>query len=175
MNIYLVLAIGLIFYFIIPFIVIVFVRNKRVSNGIMLILFILFLAVLFVGIYFRVDFVDNKVYAIPNFSGEWFNKTISFSFKNISKFDIVINLVMLIPVGIVCRYLTNRKNTLKRVLILLCVAFISGVLTELGQFILPIPRGVQLSDSLFNMASVLIGGCVGSVYYAVKNIIFKRR
>lgn len=175
MNIYLVLAVGLICYFIVPFIIIMFVKNKRVSNALMFTLLAVFLVVLFVGIYFRVSFVGNKVYAVPNFSGEWFNKTINVSFKNIPKFDLVINLIMLIPIGIVCRYATNKKPLWKRILILVVVAVVSGVLTELGQFILPIPRGVQLSDSVLNMISVLIGGCVASLYYVFKNLVFKNR
>ncbi len=65
MSVHLVLAIGLIFYFIIPFLIIVFVKNQRVSKLLMSILFVAFLAILFVGIYFKVSFVDNKVYAVP--------------------------------------------------------------------------------------------------------------
>ena len=173
MNVYLVLAVGLLFYFVVPFLVIVFVKNSKLSNFFITILFVIFLGILFVGIYFKVSFVGNKVYAVPNFSGEWFNKTINFSFKNIPKFDLVINIIMLIPIGIVCRYLTKKKKLWARILILLVVAIISGICTELGQFILPIPRGVQLSDSLLNMGSVLIGGIVGSVYFAIRNKIHK--
>ena len=175
MNVYLVLALGLVCYFLVPFVIIMFVKNRRVSNVLMVTLFILFLVVLFVGIYFRVSFEGNKVFAKPIFTGEWFNKEINLSFKNIPKFDFVINLIMLIPVGIVCRYLTHRKKVCARIFILIVVAFISGILTELGQFILPIPRGVQLSDSILNMISVLIGGCVASFYYLIKKLVFKNR
>jgi VanZ family protein len=170
-----VLAVGLIFYFIVPFLIIMFINNKKVSNILMCILFAMFLVILFVGIYFKVSFVGNKVYAVPDFSGEWFNKTINLSFSSIPKFDFVINIIMLIPIGIVCRYLTRNKKIWARILILLCVAFISGILTELGQFILPIPRGVQLSDSVLNMISVVIGSVVASVYYLIKKVVFKGR
>jgi len=173
MNVYLVLALGLIFYFVVPFIIIVFVKNRTISRVLMFVLFIAFLVVLFIGIYFKVSFVGNKVYAVPDFSGKWFNKTINLSFKNIPKFDLIINIIMLIPIGIVCRYLTHRNTAWKRILILLLVAFISGILTELGQFIMPIPRGVQLSDSLLNMLSVLIGGVVASCYFFIRSKINK--
>lgn len=175
MNIHLVLAVGLVFYFVVPFIIIMFIKNRKVSNILMSVLFAVFLVILFVGIYFKVSFVGNKVYAVPDFSGEWFNKTINLSFKNIPKFDFVINIIMLIPIGIVCRYLSQKKSALKRVLILIIVAVISGVLTELGQFILPIPRGVQLSDSILNMISVVIGGIVASIYYLIKSFVFKNK
>lgn len=174
MSVYLVLAIGLVFYFIIPFIIISFVKSRRVSKIFMMLLFIVFLVVLFIGIYFKVSFVNNKVYAVPDFSGKWFNKTINLSLTNIPKFDFVINIIMLIPVGIVCRFLNQRKEVWKRILILVLVAFISGILTELGQFILPIPRGVQLSDCLLNMLSVLIGGIFASLCFAVRKKIIKR-
>lgn len=175
MNVYLVLALGLIFYFLVPFIVIMFVKNKKAGNIIMSTLFAMFLVVLFIGIYFKVSFVGNKVYAVPDFSGKWFNKTINISFSSIPKFDFLINIIMLIPIGIVCRYLTQNKKFVKRLLILICVAFVSGILTELGQFILPIPRGVQLSDSLLNMLSVLIGGAVASFYYLLKNLVYRKK
>ena len=173
MSVKLVLILGLIFYFVVPFIIIVFVKNKKVSNILMTILLIAFLCVLFVGIYFKVTFVGNKVYAKPDFSGEWFNKTINLRLSNIPKFDFMINIIMLIPIGIVCRYLTQNKKIWARILILIGVAFISGILTELGQYILPIPRGVQLSDSLLNMLSVIIGGIVASFYYLIKKLILK--
>ena len=117
--------------------------------------------------------VENKVYAVPDFSGKWFNKTINLSFNNIPKFDFVINIIMLIPVGVVCRYLTQNKSFFKRVLILIIVAVVSGILTELWQFILPIPRGVQLSDSLLNMISVLIGGVFAEICFIIKNKVGK--
>ena len=175
MNVYLVAAIGLFFYFIVPFLIIVFVKNRKVSNFLMGTLFVMFLIVLFVGIYFKVSFVDNKVYAVPDFSKQWFNKTINFSFVNIPLFDLIINIIMLIPVGIFCRFATRFKFAWVRILILLVVAVLSGILTELGQYILPIPRGVQLSDSLLNMGSVLIGGIIGSIFFAIKKKRNKRR
>ena len=175
MNVYLVLAIATLFYFIIPFMVIVFIKNRKICTFFMVTLFLMFLVVLFVGIYFKVSFINNMVYAVPDFSGEWFDKTINLSFANISTFDLVINLVMLIPVGVFCRYATRNKFIGSRILILLLVAVISGVLTELGQFILPVPRSVQLSDSLLNMVSVLIGGFVGVICFSVRKNKNKRR
>jgi len=175
MNVYFVLSVGLLFYFIVPFIIIMFVKNRKISNILMGILFTLFLVILFIGIYFKVSFVNNKVYAVPDFTGEWFNKTINLKLNNIPKFDLVINIIMLIPIGIVCRYLTQRKVVWKRIIILLMVAFVSGILTELGQFIMPIPRGVQLSDSLLNMLSVVIGGVIASFYYLIKGVVLKNR
>ena len=175
MNVYLVLAVALIFYFIIPFIVIVFVRNRKISNAILGVMFAVFLIVLFVGIYFKISFVNNKVFAVADFSGKWFNKEINLSFKNIPKLDLFVNLVMLIPIGIVCRYLTYRKKLSIRIVILLIVAILSGVLTELGQFIMPIPRGVQLSDCVFNIISVLVGGIFASLCFVIKKAIYKNR
>lgn len=175
MNVYLILALGLTFYFIVPFLIIMFVKNKKASNVLMFILFVTFLVVLFLGIYCKVSFLDNKVFINFDFSGDWFNKEINWSLTNITKFDFVINIIMLLPVGMVCRFLTNSKSIWIRIIILISVSIVSGFLTEFGQFVLPIPRGVQLSDSLLNAGSVIIGGAVAEFYYLLKRLIFKEK
>jgi len=175
MNVYLVLSVGLICYFIVPFIIIVFIKNRKVSNVLMTLLLIAFLVILFLGIYCKVYFVDDKVFVKPDFSGEWMSKTVNFKFNIVSKFDFFINLILLIPIGIVTRYLTKDRKAWARILIILVVAFVSGILTELGQFILPIPRSVQLTDSVLNMISVLIGAIVASFYYFIRKKRLKRR
>ena len=173
MNIWLVLLLGLLFYLVVPFVVIMFVKNKRISNIITICLTVVFLIVVFLGIYCNVVFDVNKVFIKFNFSGQWCNKPINWSLLNISKLDFIINITMLIPIGIICRYFTANKNIRHRILLLLIVAVISGILTELGQYVLPIQRSVQLSDCLLNILSVVIGGAVASFYYILKKAIFK--
>ena len=175
MNIYLALVLGVMFYFLVPFFIVVFVKNAKVKNVLITIMFISFLVALFIGIYFKVSITNNKVLVTPDFSGNWCSKKINFSFSNITRFDFLINIVMLIPIGMLTIYLMQRKKLWQKILVLCLVAFVSGILTELGQFILPIPRSVQLSDSILNIISVVMGGLIMSVYIKFKNIIFKEK
>jgi len=171
MNVYVVLALGLVFYFVVPFIVIVFGKSKSIGSIIISILSLLFLMALVIGLYSTLTFKNNAVFFNFDFTNLWFNKNINWQLKLPTKFDFIINIILLIPVGVACRYFTQNKKLGIRIIILTIVAFVTGILTELGQYILPVYRSVQLTDTLLNIISVILGGCFASLCFVIKKFI----
>ena len=67
----------------------------------------------------------------------------------------IINLVMMTPLGVfVWRY---DRSFWKNLLFAFLFGFVLGVIIETSQFILPIPRTVQVQDAVFNGISSVIG------------------
>lgn len=164
---WLVLTIGILCYLVLPLIIWGCVKNEKTKNVLTIIFFSLYCVVLFCGVFGAVAPGAEKVKIIFDFSGKWAAKTINWGFGGISTFDLVINLVMLIPVGMAALYFARKKSITAKLLIIIVVALLSGFLIELFQFILPIPRGVQLSDAVLNAVSVAIGALLAWLYLAM--------
>ena len=81
----------------------------------------------------------------------------------IDKVDLLINIVMLIPIGLTVVYF-NNKSIVSKFVVLVIVGVVMGVSLETIQFILPVVRSVQLSDALLNTFSVVLGGIIGLLY-----------
>lgn len=161
-SIYLVLALGVILYFIVPLIIWLFYKDKKYSKTIVVTLLVLYIIVLLIGVLGKIE-IGKVVEVSLDFGGSWCSKKIKWSLFNLNKTDVLINIFMLIPLGLVYKYFSKnkfRKNILMLLLIGLCV----GVLIETLQFILPVPRSVQLSDVILNSISVFIGGMIGCFY-----------
>lgn len=159
----LILALGAVFFFVVPF-AILFIKNKKAFNWTLSILFVLYILLLLCGVWFQTYCTWKTVSIDINFSGKWCAKTVNWKFANLSWFDTIINLVMLIPLGIFISYKCKNKSFVSKLIFLLCLGFFAGAFIELSQFILPIPRSVQMSDVIFNMISTFIGGMIGMFY-----------
>ena len=159
----LVLSLGAVFFFVVPF-AILFIKNKKAFNWTLSILFVLYVALLLCGVWFQTHCTWKTVSLKPNFSGKWCDKPINWNFAHLSLFDLIINLIMFIPLGIFISYKFKHKSLLSKLILLLCLGFFAGMFVELSQFILPVPRSVQMSDIFFNMASTFIGGMIGLFY-----------
>lgn len=161
-----VIFIGLL-YIICPILLSIFFDNKKINKIIMWTLFSLFLVCLVLGVFTNLTIVDNYVLIKIYSTGSWANKSIGFRFDNLTLFDILINLIMLVPVGVVFEllYVYKNKNTnfWKEVLWFILIGFFCGFCIEFLQFVLPINREVQLSDVVFNALSCVLGGlyCMG--------------
>ena len=172
MNVYLVLTAGITCYFILPFLLWL-IKNEKLKSILTHVFFGLYLCVLLAGVFGRVDISGGLVKVSFDFGGEWAAKTINWSVSNITTFDLLINLFMVIPVGMYIAYLSRRKKMVISLLLFVALGFATGLFIESFQFILPIQRSVQLSDVLLNMASVVIGGLVGVLYLFMANKIIR--
>lgn len=170
----LVLSLGAIFFFAVPF-AILFIKNKKAFNWTLSILFALYVALLLCGVWFQTHCTWKSVSITPDFSGEWCAKSINWNFSHLTMFDTIINLVMFIPLGIFISFKTTNKSTISKIILLLCFGFFAGMFVELSQFILPVPRSVQMSDIFFNMLSTFVGGMIGFLYLWIFNKISKRQ
>ncbi|MBP3431993.1 MAG: VanZ family protein [Clostridia bacterium] len=139
-----------------------------------LVFFCLYLVVLFIGVFAELDINSSVVSFKFDFVGTWCSKTINFTFSNITTFDLVINLVMLIPVGMFVFYLSINKKPMTKIILLLAFGLLAGVFIETLQFILPIQRSVQFSDAILNMISTLIGGLIAWDYLWVISKLRKK-
>ncbi|MBO5394667.1 MAG: VanZ family protein [Clostridia bacterium] len=168
---WIVLILGVLCYFVLPFAIWCFIKNEKAKNIVTAIFFALYCVVLFCGVFARVSPSLQSVSIVFDFSGAWAAKSINWGFVGISIFDLVINLVMLLPVGMAALYFTRRKRTKVKIVTIVLTALLSGVLIELCQFLLPIPRGVQLSDAVLNAVSVTFGALLAWLYLVVINKI----
>ncbi len=152
-----------VFYIIVPMIIWLFARNSKLGKTLTVVFSVLFGVVLFFGITSRINFQDRFAIINIDFTSNWCDKAVNLSLLDIDKFDMFINIVMLIPVGLVVVYY-NKKSVRNRWLVLVVVGVCMGVGLETLQFILPVVRSVQLSDALLNTMSVMLGGVLGMLY-----------
>lgn len=154
------LIIALVCYFVVPFLVILFVKNERALKIFTWIIFSIYLVILLIGVWTRVSIKNGVVNISLDYSYGFFNKSVSWGFLKLTAFDIAVNLIMLLPVGVVYCIIKPMKFP-KQLLKGLILGLILGICIELGQFILPVQRSVQLSDVVFNTISVIVGVIVG--------------
>ena len=102
------------------------------------------------------------------------SKTIDLNIFHNGKIDMIINILMLIPVGISIVVLNNHNIKVMNVL-LLTIGFCVGFTIELLQLILPIARAVQLIDVILNGLSVILGGVIGILYVKLVNKILTKK
>lgn len=163
-----ILVFGIFCYLVLPLLVYFLVKNQQAKKIVLIVLFCLYLCVLAVGVFGKIDITSKFVTISFDFSAGWANKPINFSFDHLTKFDIVINLFMLIPVGIFIVMLSKNAKWWQILLKTALFGLITGVSIETLQFILPVARSVQLSDAIFNCASAIIGGIYALPFCRIK-------
>ena len=152
-----------VFYLIVPLFIWLFARSSKVGKILTITMLIMYAVILFFGITSRIV-IDNKFAIVSlDYSANWCDKTINFSLLKIDKIDLLINIVMLIPIGLTIVYF-NNKSIVSKFVVLVIVGVVVGVSLETIQFILPVVRSVQLSDVLLNTFSVVLGGIIGLLY-----------
>ena len=139
LNTLFVLICGILYYFILPFIIFFCVKNTKLKNILMAIYLIIFLMVLFVGVFSTISINWENISFVFDFSHGWCSKSINLALKNLQLFN-------------------NKKPFYVKIILLIIVGLMSGLLIEGLQFVLPVQRSVQLSDVLLNTISVLLGG-----------------
>ena len=164
-NLMLIYILVPIFYLIVPFLILLFVKNKRRRKILVITLLIVFSVCLLIGVignFYTKDGIYN-VYFDFNYISP---KSVQWNILENSLGDMLINIIMLIPVGIAIVGLCADNK--KRMLILLfTIGFVIGLIIETLQYILPINRAIQLADVLWNGVSVLLGGLIGMFYLKI--------
>lgn len=149
-------------FLVLPFILLKTIKNLKKQKIAIVSIFIFYILVLLVGVWGKLDISLKTTKLTFDFSQPWCAKSINWKFSHLSTFDIITNLVMLIPIGTFIVYFCHKKwKLLPLCIFLIFIGLFCGFFIELSQFILPIPRSVQLSDIIFNSISVLIGGLLG--------------
>lgn len=161
-----------IFYLVIPFLIML-IRNKKTQKILSIVSFCIFIAILIVGTLGKIDISKTTTTISFQKFGNWFDKSININFSNLTKQDIIINLLMLIPIGTFTCHCFENSKIWKKILISLAVGFIYGMLIEFCQFMFPVPRSVQLSDIIFNAISVLFGALICMLYQFLICKIYK--
>lgn len=170
----LVLILGVIFFFVVPFVIWCF-KSEKLQKILMIIYFCCYLCVLFVGVFGSLSIGERYITINFDFTRDWRAKPINISLSGIGKFDLIINLVMLYPAGMFILFLARRKKWWIKLIMLATIGLAIGATIETLQFILPVPRSVQLSDALLNMTSVFIGGLIGWAYLWIIGRIFRKK
>lgn len=162
-------VIALVCYFVLPLALILTIKNIKTLKIVTRVLAVVYAVILVIGVWSRVSVRDGVVNISFDYSQGFLSKEISWGFSSLSFVDVALNLVMLIPVGIIFSVLSPEP--IKMQLIWSFVIGLSlGIIIELGQFMLPVRRSVQLSDVLFNTLSVILGVFTGKFMLRLKEL-----
>ena len=149
-------------YIFCPIILRLLINKKKINMILSLVLFFLFLIVLTLGVFTNCSVFYPSIKISFETNGVWASEYIRFNIFYLSIFDIMVNSIMLLPVGVLFTlfYYYKRQNfTIKKLFLwLVLLGFLCGLFIETMQFILPIERAIQLSDVLLNTISCFIGG-----------------
>lgn len=163
MNTYIVFALVVIYYAIVPIFLSLCPRSDRTRKTAYLVYLILFIPVLVCGVFGKVNI--GKIVTITfEKSGGIADKVFNFSPITKDVRDIVINIFMLVPMGLATYNLSNKHRLLKAVLF----GLLTGAFIETMQFILPIARSPQLTDIILNTISSLVGAVYALVLSKLK-------
>lgn len=173
LSIPLILIVGILSYFVIPFILLCCCKG-RLTSTIIWILFAVYIVVLLCGVLSKYNIVDRDYILYFDF-GYYSNKAINWRFWKVGIVDVLINIIMLIPIGQVIAHFVKTKSKTKVLIVLLVSGLLSGIVIETLQYILPINRSVQLSDVIFNIISVVLGGLNIWLYEWIIKKLFKSK
>ena len=84
---WLVIVLGIIYYLVVPLIIWGCFSPAKLRKTFTIVYLVLFLVVLFCGVFGKVSISNQHVSIIFDFSGKWFAKSVSFGFSDISNFD----------------------------------------------------------------------------------------
>ena len=151
-----VIVVLIVFYTLVPILVMFFVKDDKKYKFWKNVLLSSFFIVLLIGVIGEIDFNKKSLYIGFSFMGDWFNKNIILAFPKF-KTDLVINSIMLMPIGSWVMIESKRKDLKLGIVYSIVLGVITGIMIELLQFILPVNRSVQLSDVVLNTMSAVIG------------------
>ena len=167
-NLVLCIILGVLLCFVVPIACYIFAKDKPL-NKIRNLLLVFYIIALFVGVTAEVTIDNNLVHINYNFTKIWGNKEMFWGFENLTLLNVALNLVMLIPLG---AYLASSKNNLKwwQTILLACLAgMLCSLIIETLQFILPVDRVVEFSDTVFNTISCGLGALMIVVFKKLRN------
>lgn len=154
-------------YLVLPLVVLLVVKNQKILKTIITSLLFVYLIILTIGVWARVEITKTCVKIAFDYSSEWFSKNINYGFKYLKPFDAFVNILLLVPLGLSYALLAQNPLNKHFYLKLFIIGLIVGIVIEAGQYMLPVKRSVQLSDVVFNTISMLIGGILGVFYNSI--------
>lgn len=160
LNTRVVAIIALACFFVLPVLLVCLIKNKKVLNTIIWSVFGFYLLCLILGVWAKVGITRTKITISLDYSYGFCSESIRWGFNRLGFFDVWINLVMLIPVGVMLAFY-SKKNFVKTLCWSLVIGLLLGFVIEAVQFILPVKRYIQLSDVVFNSISVVLGVLFG--------------
>lgn len=160
-------------FFCVPTILMLLIKSKRTLLVITCVLTVIFFISLCICVFSTVSIDNDFVTILFESNGKWCAKNINYTFSNLTKQDILINIFMLFPLGAFCIVFTSHRNLKLPLIWAFVIGLIVGFIIETFQFILPINRSVQLSDMIFNALSVLIGALWFWLIQFIRKKIYK--
>lgn len=160
-NAWIIAGVIIAIYYVVPIIFFCRCRDDSRRHKFSVILLILYLITLTIGVWAEVKIKNGRVLITFDY-GFSQQKTISWGFSGIKLLDILINLGMLVPLGVIFS-VNCRKTVFCKQIIGLLIGLAIGTVIEVGQFLLPVERTPQLSDVLFNLLGMGFGCLIGEL------------
>lgn len=170
LNLWPVLIIALCGTLLVPLVLILAIKNRKCLINITIILLVIYLIIMILGVWTRVVIQGDIVKVSLDYSGGWLSKSIRWGVKGLKLSDALINLFLLVPIGISMAVLIPYKVKFK-VIYMFLLGLIIGFIIEVGQFVLPVYRSVQLTDVVINGISMVLGNFLGSFYILIRSKI----
>ena len=170
-NLYLAFALAFLLMVAIPTTLVFVLKNKsKTLKPIIAAMTTIYLCFLFVGTLTLFSKSGDTITFTFNFSStDWFSSY--FIWGSFGKLNILINLLMMFPVGYVVFTFSKKHKFLKTII----ASFLLSVTIELLQFILPIYRNTEVLDIALNTISGIISATYCWLLSKIsKNTIFKQ-
>ena len=119
-----------------------------------------YVLVLLIGITAHIVFDGNILHIDYVFAKEWGNKDMFWGFADLSWLDFLLNILMLIPIGAYIASSSKQRGAWQTILLACFVGMLTSLGIETLQYILPVDRCVQFSDTLFNTISAGLGAAM---------------
>ena len=161
-------------FVVLPVAIMLCIKNDKVLNILTCCLAVAFVAGLCICVFATVSIGKDMVKINFVNNGQWCAKNIKFSFANLSKTDVLINLTMLFPLGAFFVVFAKQQNIKFQMFWSLPAGLAVGLFIETWQFILPVNRSVQISDALFNAVSVFVGAAFYTLIWLLRCKLYKK-
>lgn len=159
-----------------PMLLLLFLKNGKAKSVILGILLALYIILALAIVVANLSITNGIIKIQYNYDIEFNEKIINFGFNNLSIIDVIIDLIILIPIGLILAYFLRHLKPLTAIMFCWYFGFAFGFIFELLQFIVPVTRGVNVSDAIFNMLSLFIGGLFGRMFVSIsKRIYYKEK
>ena len=167
-NFFLAASIMFVLMVIVPPIILKIFRNKpHIIKILSICLGVVYAVLLVIGTTADVSMKNNVISIKYSNSIDWFS--MRFAVLNGGIAHILINLVLLFPIGFLVYIFSSKHCFLKTVLI----SFAVSIIIETYQFILPVDRSTELADIVFNTLSGVLSATYCEILKRFKLFEFK--
>ena len=172
-NLILCIVFAVLMCIIVPIVCYIFCNNNSLKKFRNLLL-VFYIIALFIGVTAQIKIDGNVVSVNYEFTKIWGNKEMFWGFENLTTLTIILNLVMLMPLGSYLASANTNKKWWQTVLFTCVVGMLVSLFIETLQYCLPIPRVVEFSDTLFNTISCGLGALMIVIFKKARNKMQKK-